>query len=95
MSGQAVVQIIGAPIACSQGYEDAWREMAEWIAGELHDQFGDSVKVIYFDLFDPNCPELPPNACLPVVFIDNEMINNDDGRISFPAIKKRLQELIT
>ena len=35
MSQQAVVQIIGAPIACTEGYKDAWRETAQWAADQL------------------------------------------------------------
>lgn len=90
MSDQTIVQIIGAPIACSDGYQDAWRETAQWAAGQLYNQYGDSVKVVYFDLFDPDCPPLPPEARLPFILVDGEVLING-GKISVPMIRKRLQ----
>jgi hypothetical protein len=93
MDGPAVVQIIGAPIACSKGgMKDSWREMAKYVAGKFRNQFGDSVEVVYFDLFDPDCPALPSNAQLPIVLINNEVLING-GKISMPSIRQRLQEL--
>jgi len=92
MSGQAVVQIIGAPIACSEGYKDDWRETAQWAAGQLAAKFGDAVSVEYFDLFEAACPALPPNAQLPLVLINNEVLING-GKISIPLIRRRLVEL--
>jgi hypothetical protein len=92
MSGPAVVQIIGAPIACSQGYKDAWRETAQWAAGQLAARFGDAVSMEYFDLFEAACPALPANAQLPLVLINDEVIING-GKISIPLIRKRLVEL--
>jgi hypothetical protein len=92
MSETRVVKIIAAPIACSEGYTDAWRETAEWASGQLKNVFGEAVEVIYFDLFDPGCPQLPEGARLPVVMINGEMFSNG-GKISIPAIRKRLMEL--
>ena len=45
MDEKALVQIIGAPIACSGGVKDTWREIAAWAAGQLHEMFGDAVEV--------------------------------------------------
>ena len=92
MSAPVVVQIIGAPIACKEGVKDSWREMAQYVSGKFESQFGDSVEVVYFDLFDPACPALPPNAQLPLVLINNEVLISGD-KISMPAIRKRLLEL--
>jgi len=86
------VQIIGAPIACKEGFKDSWREMAHYVAGKFKDQFGDSVEVVYFDFFDAACPALPPDAQLPLVMVDNEVLTSG-GKISMPSIRRRLQEL--
>ncbi len=91
-NGQAVVQIIGAPIACKEGVKDTWREVASWAAGQLHARFGDQVCVQYFDLFDPGVPPMPANAQLPVVLVNGEVVSTG-GKISVPAIRKRLESL--
>src|SRR5512139_1210908 len=70
MNRPAVVQIIGAPIACVDGFKDPWREVAEWAAGQLSSRFGDSVCVEYFDLFDPGCPPVPEGAQLPLAVVN-------------------------
>jgi len=93
MSVQAVVQIVGAPIAaCGEGMKDTWREMAEWTAGQLTARFGQAVQVEYLDLFDPACPSLPTDAQLPVVLVNNQLLTLG-GKLSVPAIRKRLEEL--
>jgi hypothetical protein len=95
MSGcndQAVVQIIGAPIACNEGVKDTWRDVASWAGGQLKARFGDQVRVEYFDLFDPACPPLPPNAQLPLVLVNGDVVSAG-GKISVPAIRKRLETL--
>ncbi len=89
---QALVQIIGAPIACKEGVKDSWREVAEWAAGQLKSRFGESVQVLYFDLFDPACPSLPPGTQLPLVMVNDQVLTSG-GKVSIPAIRKRLQEL--
>ena len=86
------IQIIGAPIACSEGIKDTWREMAQFVASKVRRQFGDSVEVIYFDLLDPGCPGLPPNVQLPLVLINDEVLTSG-GKISMPAIRHRLIEI--
>ncbi len=91
-NGQAVVQIIGAPIACKEGVKDTWREVASWAAGQLRARFGDQVCVQYFDLLDPGVPSLPPGAQLPLVLVNGEVVSAG-GKISVPAIRKRLEAL--
>ncbi len=62
ISAPVIVQIIGAPIACKEGVKDSWREVATWAAGHLEARFGEAVQVIYYDLFDANCPPIPTGA---------------------------------
>ncbi len=92
MNAHVQVQIIGAPIACKEGVKDSWREVAGWAAGQLRTRFGDSVQVVYYDLFDANCPVIPPGAQLPVVLVDGELLSSG-GKISIPAIRKRIEAL--
>jgi arsenite-transporting ATPase len=91
-SSNGIVQIIGAPVACAEGYKDSWREVAAWAADQLSKRFGAAVQVQFFDLFDPNCPPLPTDAQLPLVRINDEVIMMG-GKISIPAIRRRLEEL--
>ncbi len=91
-NGQAVVQIIGTRVACTEGLKDTWREVAAWAAGQLKTRFGDQVRVEYFDLFDSGCPPLPPNAQLPLVLVNGDVVSSG-GKISVPAIRKRLETL--
>jgi hypothetical protein len=86
------VEIIGAPVACKDGIKETWREVAEWAAGQLKARFGDQVRVQYYDLFDPQCPAIPPEAQLPVVKIDG-MVISCGGKVSVPLIRKKLEEL--
>src|SRR5512136_116093 len=88
----ALVQIIGAPVACGEGVKDTWRDVAKHAADQLRTRFGDSVQVQYFDLFDPACPALPTGAQLPLVLIEGEVVSSG-GKISVPAIRKRLEAL--
>jgi hypothetical protein len=92
MNAPVVVQIIGAPVACADGVKDTWREVAAWAAGQLRGHFGDSVHVDYYDLFDPACPTLPPDAQLPLVLIDGEVLSSG-GKIAIPAIRRRVEAL--
>ena len=92
MSAPVIVAIIGAPVACAGGVKDSWREMAEYVSGKIKAQFGASVEVIYYDLFDPACPALPPDTQLPLVLVNDEVLTSG-GKISMPAIRKRLLEL--
>ena len=86
------VNIIGAPVACKDGIKETWREVAEWAAGQLQARFGDMVRVHYYDLFDPQCPNVPSDGQLPVVLIDG-MIVSSGGKISLPIIRKKLEQL--
>jgi len=88
----AIVQIIGAPIACKEGVKDSWREVAEWAAAQLKTRFGESVQVKYYDLFDANCPTIPTGAQLPLVLVNAEVLSSG-GKISIPAIRKRIEML--
>ncbi len=92
MSGPILIQIIGAPIACSDGLKDSWREVAGWAAGQLKTRFGDDVSVQYFDLLDTGCPPLPPGVQLPLVLVNGEVLSSG-GKISVPSIRKRVEAL--
>jgi disulfide oxidoreductase YuzD len=89
MTTPSVVQIIGAPIACAQSVKDSWREVAAWAGDQLRVRYGDAVRVQYYDLFDVDAPELPPQAQLPVVIVDGEVVSSG-GKISIPAIRRHL-----
>ena len=92
MSKPIFVKIVGSPVACKDGIKDSWREVAEWAAGQLRARYGDQVNVEYFDLFNPNCPRMPPDSQLPVVFVENKVISSG-GKISLPLICKKIEEL--
>ena len=88
-----MVQIIGAPMACADGIKDSWREIATLAADQLRRRFGDTIRIDYFDLFDPACPSLPFNAQLPLVLINGQVFSSG-GKISVPAIRKQLESLV-
>jgi hypothetical protein len=92
MNALIVVQIIGVPIACSDGVKDSWREVARWTAGQLRTRFGDEVSVEYYDLFDAGCPIIPPGVQLPLVLVNGQMLSNG-GKISVPLIRKQVDAL--
>ena len=85
------VIIIAAPVACKEGVKESWRDAAEWAAGQLKARFGDTVRVQYFDLFDPQCPAIPPEGQLPVVLVDGDVVSCG-GKISIPLIRKKIEE---
>ena len=89
---QAVVHIIGAPVACAEGVKDTWRDVAKHAADQLSARFDDRVSIRYFDLFDPDCPALPDGAQLPLVLLNGEVLSSG-GKISVPAIRKRIETL--
>jgi hypothetical protein len=89
---RVVVHIIGAPVACAEGVKDTWRDVARHAADQLSARFGDRVCVRYFDLFDPDCPPLPDGAQLPLVLLNDEVLSSG-GKISVPAIRKRVEAL--
>jgi disulfide oxidoreductase YuzD len=84
------VVIVGASIACSDGVKDTWRELAAWVTAQLERRFGDQVRVAYHDLFDPACPPLPPDATLPVVLVDGEVLSSG-GKLSVPLIRRAVE----
>ncbi len=92
MSVPIVVQIVGAPVACSEGVKDSWREVAQWAAGQLKTHFGGEVSVEYYDLFDANCPNIPSGAQLPLVLVNGEALSSG-GKISVPLIRKQVDIL--
>ena len=87
-----VVEIIGSPVACKEGVKETWRDVAGWAAGQLKDRFGKRVQTQYYDLFDPQCPPLPPEVQLPVVMVDGEVVSSG-GKISVPLIRRKIEEL--
>lgn len=90
MSAPIVVQIVGAQIACAEGVRDSWRETAAWAASQLKTRYGETVRVDYFDLFDPNAPVLPPQAQLPLVIVEGVVVSSG-GKISLPAIRRQVE----
>lgn len=93
MTKPITVQIIGAPVACTEGIKDSWREVSDWAAQQLNARFGDTVRVEYYDLFDANCPRLPDHAQLPLVLVDGQMLSSG-GKVPLPAIRRRIEALI-
>jgi disulfide oxidoreductase YuzD len=92
MTMAVLIQIVGAPVACADGVNDSWREVAAWAASKLATRFGACVQVRYFDLFDPGCPAVPPGAQLPLVLVDGEVLSSG-GKVSVPGIIRRLEAL--
>lgn len=90
VSTHALVQIVGAPVACAEGVQETWRTLAGWAAGKLAARFGTQVEVHYFDLFDAGCPPVPPGAQLPLVLVNGEVLSSG-SKISVPAIRRRLE----
>ncbi len=80
-------------MACAEGVKDTWRDVAAWVADQLARRFGESIEVRYFDLFDPACPAIPPGAQLPLVLVNGEVVSRG-GKISVPAIRKRIEALV-
>ena len=93
MSKVVSVQIVGAPIACEGGVKDSWRDTAQWAEGQLKNRFGEAVQVKYFDLFDADCPPMPANAQLPLVYVEDEVVISG-GKISIPLIRGRVEEML-
>ncbi|MBP6472530.1 MAG: hypothetical protein KA773_18930 [Chloroflexi bacterium] len=92
MSKPASIQIIGSPVACADGVKETWRDLAGWIGGKLRGQYGTAVTFIYYDLFDPDCPPLPPDTQLPLVLVNGDIVTSG-GKLSMPAIRRHLDAL--
>jgi hypothetical protein len=88
-----IVTIVGARIACLQGVRDGWRDSAQWADRWLRERFGDVVCVRYFDLLEPDCPALPPDAKLPLVLIQGQAISCG-GKLPMPAIRRQIEILL-
>ena len=82
-----LVQIVGAPVACATGTTDTWRGVAAYVADQLALRFGNSVRVVYADLFDPDCPPLPEGAQLPLVLVDGTMVSSGE-KLSVSTIRR-------
>lgn len=93
MSAPVMVAIVGAPVACQEGVKDTWREVAGWAAGQLAARFGEGVQVHYYDLFDADCPPMPPQSQLPLVLVNGELLSSG-GKISVPAIRRKIEEIV-
>jgi hypothetical protein len=89
---KAVIEIIGAPVACAEGFTDPWREAAGWAAEKLKKLYGEGVEIIYYDLFAAECPTLGEGAVLPAVLVNGEAVIMG-GKISIPLIRSKLEEL--
>lgn len=90
MAEPVLVQIIGAPVACATGTNDTWRGVARYVAGQLALRFGDTVRVIYADLFDPDCPALPEGAQLPLVLVDGAVVSSGE-KLRVPLIQRAVE----
>ncbi len=94
------VRVFGVPTASSCGPQDGWREATEWMAGTLRKHFGEQVRVEYYDLFAEALDAFPEVLELvargegqpPLVFVGDELLSSG-GKISSPAIRRRLEAL--
>ena len=79
-------------MACAEGVKETWRGVAAWAASELAARYGPAVRLQYFDLFDPACPALPPEAQLPVALVNGAVLSSGT-KLSMPALSRRLEGL--
>ncbi len=93
------VRVFGVPTAGNCDCQQGWRDAAEWVGRSLKAYFGDQVCVEYQDVFTdhdvmPQVLEMVARgeAQPPIVFIGDEIFSSG-GRISGPAIRKRLEAL--
>jgi len=85
------VLIVGAPVVCGDEVKDAWRDLSAWVGGQLQHTYGDAVRVMYFDLFEPGCPPLPPDAAeLPLVLVNGKLLTSG-GKLSVPLIRRAVE----
>ena len=101
--GVVIVRVFGVPTAsgCDCGTQSStWREATDWIGRSLKGHFGEQIRVEYYDPFT-EAPDVFPNvlemvargeAQPPLVFVGDELLSSG-GRISGPAIRRRLQML--
>ncbi len=93
VSQSVLIQIVGVPVACADGVKESWRDLARWAAGRLRNRFADAVQVEYYDLFDPTCPSLPPDAQLPLVLVNGDVLSSG-GKLSMPDIRRRVEAIL-
>lgn len=93
MSAPIRVHVIGAPVACEGGVKATWREVAGWAGQQLQQRFGETVQVRYSDLFDADCPSVPPGAELPLVLVNGEVLTSG-GKISVPAVRRKIEAIL-
>lgn len=86
------VVIVGAPVAaCGAAVKDTWRDLSAWVGGQLRHRYSDAVHVEYFDLFEPGCPPMPPDAAeLPLVLVDGKVVTSG-GKLSVPLIRRAVE----
>ncbi len=92
------VRVFGVPTANSCGPQDGWRDATEWTANALKKQFGERVRVEYYDLFSAALDAFPQvlelvaqgQAQPPLVFVGDELLSSG-GKISAPAIRRCLE----
>lgn len=92
MTTSTPIHIIGAPVACAEGVKETWRDLAGWMGGKLKARYGTAVSITYYDLFDPNCPPLPPDTQLPLVLVNGDVVTSG-GKLSMPSIRRHLDAL--
>ncbi len=92
MSEPASIQIIGSPVACAEGVKETWRDLAGWMGGKLRARYGTAVSITYYDLFDSDCPPLPPDTQLPLVLVNGDVVTSG-GKLSMPVIRQHLDAL--
>ncbi len=94
------VRVFGVATSTNCGCQEGWRDATEWVARSLKSYFGDKICVEYQDLFLSAPTDFPQvlellehgEAQPPLVFIGEELFSSG-GRISGPAIRKRLEAL--
>ncbi len=95
-----IVRVFGVRTANSCGTDEGWRDATAWIARSLQAHFGEQVRVEYHDLFSPEVDAFPNvmdavargQAQPPLVFVGEQLLSSG-GRISGPAIRRRLEAL--
>ncbi len=66
--------------------------MSGWSADQLRRRYGRTVLAEYHDLFDADCPPLPPDAQLPLVLVNGSVLSSG-GKLNMPAISRAVEAL--
>lgn len=88
------VEIIASPIACEEGIRDDWRDLSKWLSSKLDVIYGNLVTVQYFDIFDSNCPPLPPQAQLPIIKVGEQVLSMGE-KLSMPRIREQIDSFLS